>query len=244
MYKHVVGGSKTAGDFTIHVNIIPFVPPNSALRNSNIFDKVFAFLGVTNAFAGDSLYTQEVASFLGDEGGTLVSFSSQEAYDYEVTEDIDSNYTTSYGENCTGSISSGESKSCTVTNTLIVVTPQGSGPLLEYTQPEINGDQVLPPPENTGSVPGIVPVVENLAPIGQVLGVQTFKFVRTLRLGMVGDDVLELHKKLTELGFYKGLIDNKFQLLLEAAVKAFQKANPPLVVDGIVGPATRAVLNK
>jgi hypothetical protein len=78
---------------------------------------------------------------------------------------------------------------------------------------------------------------------GQVLGVETFQFVRDLRYGMKGDDVLELHKRLTILGFYSRRIDDLFGRKLEDAVKAFQKANPPLVVDGIVGPLTRAVLN-
>ena len=78
---------------------------------------------------------------------------------------------------------------------------------------------------------------------GQVLGAQTFQFTRTLKLGMKGDDVLELHKKLTVLGFYKGPVDDTFGLLLRAAVKAFQKANPSLKVDGILGPKTIEVLN-
>ncbi|MFA6353841.1 MAG: peptidoglycan-binding domain-containing protein, partial [Candidatus Paceibacterota bacterium] len=67
---------------------------------------------------------------------------------------------------------------------------------------------------------------------------------RTMRFGMKGCDILELHNKLTTLGFYKGPIDDKFGRLLLPAVKAFQKANPPLKVDGIVGPLTKAILNK
>ncbi|MFA5841157.1 MAG: peptidoglycan-binding domain-containing protein [Candidatus Paceibacterota bacterium] len=79
---------------------------------------------------------------------------------------------------------------------------------------------------------------------GKVLGAETFQFYRTLKYGMTGDDVLELHKKLTVLGYYKGPIDDGFGYILEAAIKAFQKANPPLKMDGIVGPETREILNK
>lgn len=116
--------------------------------------------------------------------------------------------------------------------------PQGSGPLVETPPPT-----QTPPPANDQTLPAGGNGNDNSGN-GQVLGAQTFQFTRTLRLGMKGDDVLELHKKLTELGLYKGPIDNSFGLLLQAAVKAFQKANPPLKVDGIVGPKTREVLNK
>ena len=89
----------------------------------------------------------------------------------------------------------------------------------------------------------ITPPVTEPAPEGEVLGAETFQFTRTLRFGMKGNDVLELHNKLTELGYYKGPIDNKFQSLLRTAVRNFQSANSPLLVDGIVGPHTQAVLN-
>ncbi len=78
---------------------------------------------------------------------------------------------------------------------------------------------------------------------GQVLGAETCNLDRTMRLWMKGCDVLALHNRLTELGYYKGLIDDKFGLLLRAAVIKFQLANG-LKGDGVVGPATRALLNK
>lgn len=103
----------------------------------------------------------------------------------------------------------------------------------------------LPPSGGGGGSTGGGQIIPPTTPAteGKVLGAQTFQFTKTLRLGMKGDDVLELHKKLTDLGFYKGPIDNKFGLLLQAAVKAFQKANPPLKMDGVVGAKTRTVLN-
>lgn len=115
----------------------------------------------------------------------------------------------------------------------VFIPPQGSGGLLEYTPPAQTpplptGNNQTPPPGSGG----------------QVLGAQTYQFTRTLRLGMKGDDVLELHKKLVELGFYKGPMDDNFGPLLLLSVKVFQMMNPPLKIDGIVGPLSRAVLNK
>ncbi|MFA5841158.1 MAG: peptidoglycan-binding protein [Candidatus Paceibacterota bacterium] len=118
-------------------------------------------------------------------------------------------------------------------------TPRGGGALMSY--PE----QTPPPVAPVDQTPPPVTEQPALPPTsGEVLGAETYQFTRTLRRGMKGDDVLELHKKLTELGFYKGVIDDIFGRELEKAVKEYQKANPPLKIDGIVGPKTRAVLNK
>ena len=70
-----------------------------------------------------------------------------------------------------------------------------------------------------------------------------FKFTTTLKLGSKGASVLQLQKKLTTLGFYKGKIDGGFGVTTENAVKAFQKAHK-LSQVGSVGPQTRALLNK
>ncbi len=85
---------------------------------------------------------------------------------------------------------------------------------------------------------------------GQVLGAEKFVFTLDLRKGppyrvaIQGEEVMELQKYLNANGYSCGPVDGKFGPLTEACVMAFQKANPPLVVDGIVGPLTRAVLNK
>ncbi|MCC7160503.1 peptidoglycan-binding protein [Candidatus Nomurabacteria bacterium] len=65
-----------------------------------------------------------------------------------------------------------------------------------------------------------------------------------MRLWLPRSEVPELQKRLTSEGFYAGPIDGKFGILTDQAVRAYQKANPPLRIDGIVGPKTRAVLNK
>ena len=57
-------------------------------------------------------------------------------------------------------------------------------------------------------------------------------------------DVKELQNRLTTEGFFKVTANGYFGPATKAAVKAYQKANSPLKVDGTVGPLTRALLNK
>lgn len=54
-------------------------------------------------------------------------------------------------------------------------------------------------------------------------------------------DVKAYQTQLTKLGFYLGAINGN-AASSSAAVRAYQKSHPDLVVDGIVGPATRASL--
>lgn len=70
-----------------------------------------------------------------------------------------------------------------------------------------------------------------------------FKFTIPLKLGSSGTDVIELQKKLKNLGYYSGKIDGGFGITTEKAVKAFQKAHK-LDQLGSVGPGTRVLLNK
>lgn len=64
-----------------------------------------------------------------------------------------------------------------------------------------------------------------------------------LRPGMEGDAVKQLQQRLQSLGLYSGPIDGLFGSQTESAVRQAQRTNN-LTVDGIVGPATWAVLNK
>ena len=49
---------------------------------------------------------------------------------------------------------------------------------------------------------------------------------------------------LRKLGYYKDNVDGIAGPKTKEAVKSFQRDNPPMLVDGIVGPATRATLSR
>ncbi len=63
----------------------------------------------------------------------------------------------------------------------------------------------------------------------------------TLRRGMRGSEVERLQEKLKEAGFNPGAIDGHFGKATDRAVRAFQ-ASEDLLVDGVVGPRTLALL--
>ena len=62
-----------------------------------------------------------------------------------------------------------------------------------------------------------------------------------LKLGSIGQDVIELQQKLTDKGFSPGAIDGDFGENTKQAVIAFQ-LSVGLTADGIVGPRTRKAL--
>ncbi len=78
---------------------------------------------------------------------------------------------------------------------------------------------------------------------GTVLGFAKFNFTQNMKLGSVGNEVMELQKFLNNAGFGTLVVDGNFGPMTKAAVIKFQLANG-LVGDGVVGPLTRAVLNK
>ncbi len=117
--------------------------------------------------------------------------------------------------------------------------------------------EIVPPvlpnviPTSSGSHGGgyIRPIVTNpivtSTPIGQVLGAEKFKFNNNMKFGSKLDpDVKELQNRLMTEGFFKVTANGYFGPATKAALKAYQKANPPLKIDGAVGPVTRALLNK
>lgn len=65
---------------------------------------------------------------------------------------------------------------------------------------------------------------------------------KVLRPGATGPEVKELQRWLKAAGHDPGPLDGKYGTRTTAAVRAFQQAHSPLVVDGKVGPATRTVL--
>ena len=64
---------------------------------------------------------------------------------------------------------------------------------------------------------------------------------RMLMRGSTGPAVRRLQNTLKTQGFFRGRINGNYDSWTEPAVMRFQRANG-LVVDGIVGPNTRAVL--
>ncbi len=81
------------------------------------------------------------------------------------------------------------------------------------------------------------------ATVGKVLGAEKFNFTILIKNGSRGNEVMELQKLLTSLGYDVGIADGKFGPKTKAAVIKFQIANK-LVGDGVVGAKTRAMLNK
>ncbi|MEK7100496.1 MAG: peptidoglycan-binding domain-containing protein, partial [Patescibacteria group bacterium] len=77
----------------------------------------------------------------------------------------------------------------------------------------------------------------------RVLGATTFTFTQDLTVGSTGNDVTELQRTLTTLGFYSGPVTGYFGPLTASAVSAFQNARG-LTSAGRVGPQTRALLNQ
>jgi peptidoglycan hydrolase-like protein with peptidoglycan-binding domain len=65
-----------------------------------------------------------------------------------------------------------------------------------------------------------------------------------LRVDAAGESVKELQTMLNALGFKCGKVDGKFGPRTLSAVRLFQTNNPPLIVDGVVGAATWAVLEE
>lgn len=71
----------------------------------------------------------------------------------------------------------------------------------------------------------------------------TYKFTKQLVLGSVGNDVRELQKRLIAEGVYSGPVTGYFGAQTKKAVKLYQTNNKVSSI-GVVGPATRALLNK
>jgi len=97
--------------------------------------------------------------------------------------------------------------------------------------------------QSSGSGSYIRPIVTTTPAIsGKVLGATSFHFTLLMKNNSKGNEVIELQKLLTTLG-YTLTTDGKFGTKTKSALIKFQIANS-LKGDGIVGPLTRAILNK
>ena len=59
-----------------------------------------------------------------------------------------------------------------------------------------------------------------------------------LRKGSHGEEVRAAQQRLNGLGFNVGVVDGRFGRKTKRGVKGFQRAMPPLVVDGVIGGKT------
>ncbi len=87
------------------------------------------------------------------------------------------------------------------------------------------------------------PIITTTPAVGQVLGAEKFNFTQFLKNGSQGNEVTELQKFCNKAEYNCGILDGLFGPKTKAGVVNFQNANN-LAGDGIVGPLTRAVLNK
>jgi hypothetical protein len=78
---------------------------------------------------------------------------------------------------------------------------------------------------------------------GVVLGATAYNFTFNLKLGMNGEAVTELQKRLTSEGVYSSPITGYFGQLTLAAVKLYQTKHNIVPASGFVGSLTRAQLN-
>lgn len=65
-----------------------------------------------------------------------------------------------------------------------------------------------------------------------------------LRMGDSGPEVADLNTALLTLGFVKAKGGEKFDADTDAVIRTIQKNHGQLTVDGVAGPATRAVINR
>jgi peptidoglycan hydrolase-like protein with peptidoglycan-binding domain len=145
----------------------------------------------------------------------------------------------------------------TVSGSSVLVSGSGNGPYTaSYT---ITGNEILPMPivinfsnpagsassayfwiGSTAAVPTTSAAVSSSAGNSSL---SNYTFTQYLYNGSSGPQVTALQQRLTDDGLYNGPIIGNYGPLTETAVKAYQKKHDinPL---GVVGPATRALLNE
>jgi hypothetical protein len=104
----------------------------------------------------------------------------------------------------------------------------------------ISGGGTTGPTVSSVPAPSVA-ITHATAPVGQVLGAQSFHFTLSLKSGARSDEVLQLQNRLAADG-YAVTADGKFGPKTKVALMKWQKAHK-LSADGQVGPKTRAALN-
>lgn len=117
-------------------------------------------------------------------------------------------------------------------------------PIITYPNPPVNGGSDTTTPRRRSSSGSYLTNFSNNQEVGRVLGAEKFIFTLLLKQGSRGNEVTELHKRLIADGYLKITAPTGyFGPLTLKAVKEFQTAKG-LNADGVVGPLTRAELNK
>ena len=176
------------------------------------------------------------------QSGDGTTYNNLSIGSYVISEENEGNngYFTSFSGDCDThgvvNVVSGETVECVVTNNVLNHSGGNSG-LVGQNNSSPAGQVLGASIENNNKTEGTP------QSIGEVLGAEKFIFTQYMKLGSKYGEVSELQKRLIAEGYYGGMIDGKFGKLLQKAVKDYQTTHPPLKVDGIVGPKTRAVLN-
>ncbi len=276
--KHVInnnGGTKDAEDFTLHIrqpavdmctNVdgMQETVPVEMYReggmcfpySQNTLNTIFDWFSVKTAYAMPIMQVLfSPQTFQGSEGGTMVSVAYET--DYVVTEDADALYTTTYSADCTGHVSPGQHKTCTVTNNDIapVVSPPGGGggsSTFDYwgcTNPSASNFNALANRDDNsckiGGGNGGGSEIPPLAPQGEVLGASTAEpelplpagcsaYILTYqKLGRKNDveDVKRLQTFLNESMSANLPVSGLFGSMTKSWVKKFQKAHSAEIIQ-------------
>jgi len=166
--------------------------------------------------------------------GTVVTATS--------TPDSGSTFTSWSGDcNTSGVVTMTANKACIATFTLIPVSSGGGGGGGggggSSSSSSSGGGSSSSSSSIIASVPQTLPITT------KVTTTPSYVFTTKMTIGTKNLDVKELQKILIEKGYLTGIADGSFGPKTLTAVKKFQSINN-LTADGIVGPGTRAFLNK
>ncbi|OGY92637.1 MAG: hypothetical protein A3H70_04225 [Candidatus Komeilibacteria bacterium RIFCSPLOWO2_02_FULL_48_11] len=202
---------------SLYITTVAYTSPLTLSRN-NITMK-----------AGESL---KIVGYYSAGGGLQEAYNSKPEV---LTVSISNSAITLTGGPKTGSVvvaicSAAVSSDCAHLNVL-VIEPPAVTPNSPATTATPSASTVTPPTPKPTTLPAVAGATVS------------YKFTRQLTVGSKGADATELQKRLTAEKVYSGPITGFFGVQTLAAVKLYQK-NHKLEQVGIVGPATRALLNK
>jgi len=128
-------------------------------------------------------------------------------------------------------------------NTTVTCTAKTAGTAFTSYASSVTGVTVISSGSGGSAVFASSPVVKAPTVVFTPTNANTFKFTQSMDLGSRGSQVRALQDKLIAEGFLSAKATGYFGQATVAAVKAYQKAHGIRAI-GMVGPATRAELNK